>query len=184
MPYVDRPLPEALELPRLREARPRDKRLDNLRQGPGIGRVKGVQNKICRDLKEGCLEAAINVGRDGNGLDGLVGFLEDLARNHKRAFTSLLVKMLPMQLTADVNKSTINEVRIISVPAGGRLSPEQMERVQAGEPFVIDHVSQQEHAPQPEPASDPAPQSEEEVIDSLKREINKLAQKAGVSLVV
>ena len=56
MTFVDRPLPEAFVLPRLCEPRPRDKRWDNLRHD---GRVKGLQNKITKDLKEGLLEGAI-----------------------------------------------------------------------------------------------------------------------------
>ena len=107
------PMPAVFELPRLVE-KPHDKRLDNLRH---TGRPKGATDKICRDLKQGVLTAAINVGRDGQGTDGLIGFLEDLAAHHKKLFTSLLVKVLPYNLTADVNKTSINEVRIVSIPS-------------------------------------------------------------------
>lgn len=111
--FVDRPLPEGLVLPMLRE-RPRDKRLDNLKHE---GRRKGSQDKICRNLKEGCLEAAINVGRDGHGTDGLIGFLEDLAMHHKKAFCSLLVKMMPLQASVDVSTASVSQISIVSVPA-------------------------------------------------------------------
>jgi hypothetical protein len=136
MPYVDRPLPEALELPRLRAPRPRDKRLDNLR--PGHGRIRGTQNKICRDLKEGLLEGAILHGYDGAGQGGLIGYCLHLAERHPKAYCGLLGRLLPYNLNANVASAMINEVKIISVPSGGRLSPEQMARAQAGEPFVID----------------------------------------------
>jgi hypothetical protein len=86
MPFTDRPLPEALELPRLREPRPRDKRLDNLRH---LGRTKG----------------------------GLVGYCHHLAERHPKAYCGLLGKLLPFNLNANVASATVNEVRIISVPA-------------------------------------------------------------------
>ena len=36
---------------------------------PPPGRSKGVVNKVTKDLKEGVLTAATNIGRDGNGAD-------------------------------------------------------------------------------------------------------------------
>ena len=136
MPYVDRRLPEGLQLPMLREPL-RDKRIANLKHE---GRVRGAKNKICRDLKEGVLTAAINVGRDGQGTDGLVGFLEDLAMHHKKMFTSLLVKVLPLNLNADVSTSStsVSHFNIVSVPSDHYFIPKAGDG--AGVSGVFEHI--------------------------------------------
>ena len=61
------------------------------RMGPdakpnGAGRPVGSKDKIGLDLKKAILEAAAELGRDGQGAEGLVGYL----------------KMLGAQLPADV----------------------------------------------------------------------------------
>jgi hypothetical protein len=122
MPYVDRPLPETLELPRLCEPRPRYNGKANLRNGPGIGRVKGHQNKITRDLKEGLLEGAILHGYNGLGEDGLVGYCHYLAERHPKTYASLLARLLPFNMNANVATASIGEVRVISVPSGSHLT--------------------------------------------------------------
>jgi hypothetical protein len=53
-------MPSNFELPNLRE--PGRHKLP-----PGPGRVKGLQNKITRDLKNGVMDAAILHGSDGHG---------------------------------------------------------------------------------------------------------------------
>ena len=122
------PMPAEFELPRLRE-KPHDKRWDNLR--PGLGRVRGVQNKICRDLKAGLLDAAIAHGADGEGTGGLHGYLFMLAAEHKKTFAGLLAKLLPLQVHSDTTSNAIiNEVRVISVPAGHYMTPEALAAMQ------------------------------------------------------
>lgn len=70
----------------------------------GKGRVKGVPNKTTALLKEAILIAAEDVGNDGKGKDGLIGYLRLVAVNEMSAFASLLGKVLPMQITgADGN---------------------------------------------------------------------------------
>ena len=88
MPYVDRRLPEGLQLPMLREPL-RDKRIANLKHE---GRVKGATEQ---DLQG-------SQGRRAHRSDQCrarrprhrrsIGFLEDLAAHHKKMFTSLLVR--------------------------------------------------------------------------------------------
>ena len=179
MPYVDRPLPEALVLPVLRE-RPRDKRLDNLRHSPGQGRPHGSRDKITRDLKEGVLTAAINVGRDGYGTDGLVGFLEDLAAHHKKLFTSLLVKVLPYNLTADVNKSSFSEVRIISVPSDHYFRPDESDLGTLQHTPPVEPIAPPERTASIEPVTDAQAEEEEKIIRDLRDKIAKLTQSAGL----
>ena len=120
----------------LRE-RPRDKRLDNLKHE---GRKKGSTDKICRDLKEGIIEAAVNVGRDGAGTDGLVGFLEDTALHHRKAFCGLLAKVLPLQASPFSGGTTrIEAVNIISVPTDNYLSEEDMARIRNQNRRTLEH---------------------------------------------
>src|SRR4051812_42634900 len=121
--FVDRPLPEGLELSPLR-----GKRLANLTLR-GEGRAPGVPNKITKDLKEGVLTAAANIGRDGNGEGGLVGFLEDLALHHKKAFTSLLVKVLPMTGGYDGTPKPTIALNVVSIESGNYLSIADCERL-------------------------------------------------------
>ena len=140
--------------------------MDNLRNGPGIGRTKGQQNKICRDLKEGVLTAAINVGRDGHGTDGLVGFLEDLAMYHKKAFCSLLVKMLPLNLHADVNTASVNQINIVSVPADHYFVPEAGSDPSA--PGVLKHMPLSEPTASIQEIGAPAQRDEAKLIAALE----------------
>lgn len=191
MTFVDRPLPEALKLSPLRDARPRDKRLNNLRNGPGTGRVKGIQNKICRDLKEGLLQGAILHGYDGTGEGGLVGYCLHIAERHPNAYCGLLGKLLPLNLNANTTSAGIQTVRIISVPAGTHYSAADLERLEQGQ-TTIDALPQPERAEdpaQPKPAliEEATPRSSEDedrIINDLRNEINGLAQKLGVSVVV
>jgi hypothetical protein len=155
MPYVDRPLPASLELPQLRPSRPRDKRLDNLRHD---GRVKGVQNRICRDLKEGLLQGAILHGYDGQGQGGLIGFCLHLAERHKKAYCGLLGKLLPYNLNATTSAQTISTVRVLSVPSGEYLSREAIQKIQQGDPLIEGAITSAPIVPERERAApEPAP---------------------------
>jgi len=49
-------------------------------------------------LKDAILLAAEAVGRDGKGLDGLVGYLTSAAINHPKNFLFLLARVLPYQV--------------------------------------------------------------------------------------
>ena len=94
MPFPNIELPADFDVPCIND-KSRDRRLANLRNGPGIGREKGKQNKICRDLKEGLLEGAILHGYDGAGEDGLIGYCHHLAERHPKAYAMLLARLLP-----------------------------------------------------------------------------------------
>jgi len=54
-----------------------------------------------RVLREAILEAATAYGSDGQGKDGLVGYLFKIADEDLKAFTTLLGKLLPLQISAD-----------------------------------------------------------------------------------
>ena len=181
--FVDRPLPASLELPRLQAPRPRDKRLDNLQH---LGRTKGLRNKITRDLKEGIIDAAVIVGSDGCGTGGLTGFLVDLAMNHKKAYASLLVKLLPMQVTGSsgTTGSRIGTVNVISIPPGVHLSPEQLALAEQGKPFTIDHDQMREEpAPEPEPIEVQSPEEAKLLLQLRAMSADELIARLGNALV-
>ena len=68
---------------------------------PGPGRPKGSTNKTSGKLKEAILLAAEEVGSDGAGKDGLTGYLTHVAKTDTKAFSTLLGKVLPMQVTGE-----------------------------------------------------------------------------------
>lgn len=67
----------------------------------GMGRPKGAQNKTTGALKEAILLAAAQVGKNGKGENGLIGYLEMLAVDEPTSFATLLGKVLPLQVTGD-----------------------------------------------------------------------------------
>ena len=67
----------------------------------GPGRPKGSVNKVSGILKDAILLAAENAGNEDGG-NGLVSYLEKQAVDHPTAFMTLLGKVLPMQVAAEV----------------------------------------------------------------------------------
>jgi hypothetical protein len=65
------------------------------------GRQKGTPNKTTATLKDAILLAAGDVGEDGKGRDGLRGYLRGLAATEPKAFSSLLGRVVPMQVVGD-----------------------------------------------------------------------------------
>src|SRR3954471_8879865 len=127
MPFQDHPLPADFSVvPIIQRSKPLPPR-----------KKKGAVARITRDLKQGIIEAAENIGSDGNGEGGLVGFLEDLGRHHKKAFAGLLGKVLPMQPSASTGVSPV-AINIIGVPSGHYLSEEDIAKAR-GETLQIEH---------------------------------------------
>lgn len=67
----------------------------------GKGRVKGSVNKTTRVLKDAILIAAEQSGQDTKGKGGLVGYLKRVADEDVKAFSGLLGRVLPLQITGD-----------------------------------------------------------------------------------
>ncbi len=67
----------------------------------GKGRKAGVPNKTTAALKDAILAAAVAVGYDGKGKEGLVGYLKLVASSDVKAFSGLLGKVLPLQITGE-----------------------------------------------------------------------------------
>ena len=73
------------------------------------GRQKGTPNKTTATLKEAILRAAEAVGEDTRGRGGLEGYLRRVAKEDVKAFSALLGKVLPLQVSGDPD----NPVQII-----------------------------------------------------------------------
>lgn len=74
-----------------------NKQTGNIR-GPGPGRPKGSPNRITKALKDAIILAAEEAGYDGEGKDGLTGYLRHVAETDVKAFCGLLGRVLPMQV--------------------------------------------------------------------------------------
>lgn len=67
----------------------------------GRGRPKGTPNKTTGVLKDAILLAAQEVGEDGNGKGELKGYLKRVAEQDIKAFSGLLGRVLPLQVTGE-----------------------------------------------------------------------------------
>ncbi len=62
------------------------------------GRKGGTPNLISADYKRAIIEAAYRVGEDGNGKDGVLGYLSWVGKHHPTiSYTVLLVSLLPFE---------------------------------------------------------------------------------------
>jgi hypothetical protein len=82
------------------------------------GRVKGTPNKTTALLKDAIIEAANAVGEDLKGKDGLLGYCKFLAKEEPKAFSQLLGKVLPTQVTGE-NGEPIKITQVQLVALGG-----------------------------------------------------------------
>lgn len=78
---------------------------DNLTRR-GVGRPKGALNRTTTLLRDAILKAAEAAGEDKEGKGGLMGYCTFLAKEEPKAFATLLGKVMPMQISADVNHNT------------------------------------------------------------------------------
>ena len=74
------------------------------------GRQKGTPNKTTKILKDAILQAAEEVGVDGEGSGGLVGYCKMVAVASPQAFCGLLGKVLPTQLSTDPDNPLVHRI--------------------------------------------------------------------------
>jgi len=65
------------------------------------GSRRGKSNRVSTLLKDAILYAAAAEGADGNGMDGLIGYLRTSARTERKAFLGLLGKVIPLHLVSE-----------------------------------------------------------------------------------
>jgi hypothetical protein len=80
------------------------------------GRPKGVGNKLPRMVMESIVQAARNIGRDGQGKGDLVGYLERLAIHEPATFGSLLKRLLPRQVNVEIGSLAAEVLEAIRQP--------------------------------------------------------------------
>ena len=61
------------------------------------------------------LKAAELEGSDGKGTEGLIGYCRHVAQEDLKAFTSLLGRVLPLQIAGDTDHPVITEIRTVTV---------------------------------------------------------------------
>lgn len=110
----------------------------------------GTVNRITSDLKLGIIDAAAAYGSDGRGAGGLTGYLFFLAGKHPKAFSSLLGKMLPLQVNSH-STSLVGQVNIVSVPAGQHFNSDEIGRLAQ----TIEHQPASHEPAGYEPGSEP-----------------------------
>ena len=101
------------------------------------GRPVGATNKLTRDLKECILQAAIEVGSDKKGKEGLLGYCKMAAMKHPKQYIGLLARVMPLQITGNIG-AVIGQVNIVTVPVDRYLAPEEAKRLSAPEPDIVD----------------------------------------------
>ena len=89
-------------------------------QGAGPGRPPGSKNKTTPLLKEAILKAAELEGSDGNGKAGLIGYCRTLARDEKKAFATLMGRVLPTQIEGTGDDGEIVCQTIYQAPPKGK----------------------------------------------------------------
>lgn len=85
----------------------------------GNGRPKGAQNKTTTTLKQAILAAAAKHGHDGDGEEGLEGYLTMVAEKDVKSFCALLGKVLPMTVANDPDNpfEIISKIELVGVKA-------------------------------------------------------------------
>ena len=92
--------------------------MSGARGSRGPGRPKGSPNKTTKILKDAILQAADEVGLDGKGKGGLVGYCKMVAVASPQAFCGLLGKVLPTQLSTDPDNPLKHAVTVTIRHAG------------------------------------------------------------------
>lgn len=76
----------------------------------GTGRPKGVPNKVTVNLKHAIMQAAVEIGEDGAGEGGLVGFLKRLEIRHPPSFARLLCMLLPLHIRGEMSEKPVGQI--------------------------------------------------------------------------
>ena len=91
-----------------------------------VGRPKGAQNKLNRELRELILEAAERLGRDGEGEGGLLGYLMSLGQAAPASFAVLLRAVLPIHINATVTHKPVMTLEEAAAELKARGLPPQL----------------------------------------------------------
>jgi len=149
--FRDTPLPASFEIAPIN---PRKKSNSNLVHR---GRTAGQPNLFTKDLKSAILEAAANIG-DEQGREGLVAYLEECARKHRKTYLMLLARLMPLQVDGSLSNTPVSSINVLSIPSGCFLTPEQLKQPSSLSALAIEHAPTAAPAPPTpllEPVEDP-----------------------------
>lgn len=88
---------------------------------PGSGRRPGSANVFTRLVKEAIVLAAEQVGSDGNGKGGLIGYLRAQARRYPEEYLKLLARLMPYQLVGPNDSAPVVKVELSLIEMQRRL---------------------------------------------------------------
>jgi len=109
------------------------------------------------DLRTLILDAAAAIGMDGNGRDGLLGYLKFAASTYPKQYLQVISKVLPLQIDSKSTINVIEHVNIVSVP------PDRYMPASGFKGPTIDHVPS---------ASDTAPDTTPESVQTIEDLLN------------
>lgn len=94
-------------------------------------RGSGGKKLMTKNIVEAALAAAEAVGRDGNGKDGMVGYLTSVAKRHPKQFITFLGRCIPVQVHGTgfgengVTVNMVNRIEIVAAVNEGRYTIEE-----------------------------------------------------------
>jgi len=74
-------------------------------------------------LRDAILLAAEVIGEDGEGKDGLLGYLKWLANDHPKYFVNLMARMVPLHLQVETEKKALRSPEEIHAALSARGIP-------------------------------------------------------------
>jgi hypothetical protein len=83
------------------------------------------------NLKQLILDAAAEIGLDGTGREGLLGYLKYAATAFPKNYLGLLSKVMPLQIDSRSTVNVIEHVNIVSVPSDRYMPPKVIEHASA-----------------------------------------------------
>lgn len=113
---------------------------------PGPGRPPGPNN-FTKQLKFAIMGAAEQVGEDGKGKGGTLGYMKRLATFEPAVFAGLLKRILPVQIKADLDPNGLAS-RMLQAAAA------QKSLLNGNQPATIDITPRLAPPPKPAPGGD------------------------------
>lgn len=104
------------------------------------GRPKGSTNKFTRLLKDAIIDAAIKVGANNRGKDGLEGYLAMVAWRYPEEYVKLIAKLLPLQLAAMGMPVPTEEQKMSIDDARERARERGLPDRVFDQPLLIEHI--------------------------------------------
>ncbi|MGX1104514.1 hypothetical protein [Bradyrhizobium elkanii] len=111
----------------------------------GIGRPKGRGNNMTRHMRELVFQAGENVGSDGKGTGGMLGYIMMLSKCFPQMYVTLLLRLLPQatHLEAEISVVGGGGINIVPIKAGTYIDPKDVAEMLEngagrGEPPIIE----------------------------------------------